>query len=353
MLTQKQIKEIREHLDKAQNPIFFYDNDQDGLCSFLLLRRYIERGKGVCIKSYPALTKEYFRKVEELGADYIFILDKPIVADDFFEESLKFNIPIVWIDHHNPDEPIKVFNNVNYYNSLLSGPKTQETGEPVTYICYKIANKKEDMWIALIGCLADRYFPEFYDDFKEKYPELTIESKNPAEIFYKSKIGELARIFSFGLKDRTTNVVKMQKFLIKAKSPYDVLEETKDNFTIHYKYNELNTKYQKFLKKAIKIGENEDKVLFFKFGGDLSIAGDIAGELNFLFPTKIIFVAYERGDKINMSLRGDNVREPLLEIINNFENATGGGHKNAVGGTVRAKDLDDFKKAFESIVTRR
>ena len=84
MLTKKQIDEIRQHLDKAQNPVFFFDNDPDGLCSFLLLQRYIERGKGVPIKSFPELTEDYFRKVNELNADYIFILDTPVVSQDFF-----------------------------------------------------------------------------------------------------------------------------------------------------------------------------------------------------------------------------------------------------------------------------
>ncbi|MEK9185033.1 MAG: hypothetical protein AAB866_02620 [Patescibacteria group bacterium] len=46
MLTEKQINEIKEHLEKAQNPVFFYDNDPDGLCSFLLLQRYIDDGVG-------------------------------------------------------------------------------------------------------------------------------------------------------------------------------------------------------------------------------------------------------------------------------------------------------------------
>jgi len=36
-------------------------------------------------------------------------------------------------------------------------------------------------------------------------------------------------MFCFGLKDTTTNVVKMMKFLIGAKSPYEVLEETSKN----------------------------------------------------------------------------------------------------------------------------
>ena len=86
MLTSKQISQIKVHLEKAQNPVFFFDNDVDGLCSFLLLQRYIERGKGVAIKSFPALDQNYFRKVEELNADYIFILDKPVVSEDFFKE---------------------------------------------------------------------------------------------------------------------------------------------------------------------------------------------------------------------------------------------------------------------------
>ena len=36
MLTKKQKTEIKEHLEKSQNPLFFFDNDNDGLMSFLL-----------------------------------------------------------------------------------------------------------------------------------------------------------------------------------------------------------------------------------------------------------------------------------------------------------------------------
>ena len=85
MLTEQEVKEIREHLENARNPVFFFDNDPDGLCSFLLLQRYIGRGRGVAIKSFPELDKGYFRKIEELDADYIFILDKPLVSQDFLQ----------------------------------------------------------------------------------------------------------------------------------------------------------------------------------------------------------------------------------------------------------------------------
>ena len=137
MLTEKQIREIREHLEKAQNPLLFFDNDNDGLISFLLLRRFIDRGRGVAIKSFPELNVSYYRKVSELKPDYVFILDKPVVSADFLEKLKQDNIPVVWIDHHQVEEP--VYGGVNYYNPFLN----DKSNEPVSFLCYKITGRKE------------------------------------------------------------------------------------------------------------------------------------------------------------------------------------------------------------------
>lgn len=115
MLTKKQTKEIIVHLENSQNPLFFFDNDNDGLISFLLLRRFIGRGRGIVIKSYPELNFSYYKKVEEFNPDYIFILDKPCVSKDFLEAAKQNNIPIVWIDHHKTEKPDSW---INYYNPI-------------------------------------------------------------------------------------------------------------------------------------------------------------------------------------------------------------------------------------------
>lgn len=349
MLTKKQVKEIRSHLEKAQNPLFFYDNDEDGFSSYIILRRYIGRGKGVAVKSYPGLDKSYFRKVKELQADYIFILDKPVVDESFFEESEKYNLPIVWIDHHNVDTNYKP-KSVNYYNPVFNRDKKNE---PVTYLSYQVSQKKEDLWIAVAGCVADHYLPEFYKNFQEQYPELSIETKEPFEVYYNSEIGKVAKMFSFGLKDRITNVIKMQKFMLDAKSPYDVLNESKENFTMHQKYGQLSKKYNLLLKKAKEFGNQAGKVLFFKFGGDLSIASYLSSEVGFNFKDKVVVMAYENGPKINISMRGGGVKNILLKTIEELEDATGGGHENAVGAKINSKDWEKFKEIFESLVTRR
>jgi single-stranded DNA-specific DHH superfamily exonuclease len=341
MLTKKQILQIKEHLEKAQNPVFFFDNDPDGLCSFLLLRRYIGRGKGVAIRSFPEMNAEYFKKAVELNADYIFILDKPIVSSAFFEEVKNFNVPVVWIDHH--DVQVKIPDFVYYYNTSLNRFKKNE---PVTYLCYKITQKKEDLWLAVAGCISDRYVPDFYHEFVKLYPDLAIKAKDAFDIFYKSQIGKIVKIFGFALKNRTSEVVKMIKFLTVVKSPYEVLEEGNKNREMHSRFKQIYQKYYKLLEKA-KAVANENKVLFFQYAGDLSISADLSNELSYLFPKKIIVVAYITGIKANISVRGKKIRDTIIKIIKGIDGANGGGHEDAVGCQMRAEDLKRFKESVE------
>lgn len=345
MLTKKQLEEIREHLEKAQNPVFFFDNDADGLCSFLLLRRFLGRGKGVAIKSYPEMNAEYARKVNELNADYVFILDKPVVSMSFFEEVKKFNIPIVWIDHHKTDQTI-VPDYISYYNSALTRSKKNE---PVTYLCYKIANKKEDLWIAIIGCISDRFIPDFYKDFVKLYPDLSVKAKDAFDILYKSQIGSIAKIFGFALKDTISNVINMIKFLISIKTPYEILDENSKNKSMHFRFKQIYQKYEKLIEKAKKLVD-DNKILFFQYAGDLSISADLSNELSYLYPKKIIIVIRIIGIKASISMRGEKIRDLFLKAIQGLENATGGGHENAVGGQMRVEDLEKFRENLERLI---
>ena len=348
MLTSEQILEIREHLETAQNPIFFFDNDPDGLCSFLILQRFIERGKGIPIKSFPKLIDDYFRKVVEFNADYIFILDKAEVSDKFWEKVKEVNIPVVWIDHHAfKFEDIPDF--VNYYNSF-DAKNNDSAGEPVTSLCYKATQKKDDVWLGVAGCIADKFVPEFYNDFMKKYSDLGIKSNDAFEIFYKSEIGKIAKFFTFGLKDRTTNVINMLKFLMSVHSPYEVLSEGSKNSAMHKRFREIDEKYQRLIERAKEIGNYDGKLLYFQYGGDLSISSDLSNEISFLFPDKIIVIAYVSGYKANISGRGKNIRKIILEIIGGLEGATGGGHQDAVGAQVQIEDLEFFKKELKEKV---
>ena len=351
MLNKKQVGEIREHLNSSQNPIFFFDNDVDGLCSFLLLRRYSEKGKGVAIKSFPSLDLTHFKKVQELNSDYIFVLDRSLISEEFFKEAEKFNIPIVCIDHHEIPKDISKF--AGYYNPFFNKTKEESNVEPTTYLCYQVSQKKSDLWIAVTGCIADKFLPEFYKEFKKEYFELSIDSKDAFEIRYKSQIGKILKILSFALKDRTTNVVTMMKFLVNSKAPYEVLEENNQNATMHKRFREIDLKYERLIKKAeeiYKIQKNSEKLFFFKYGGDLSISSELSDELSFKFPKKIIVVAYDSGIKVNISVRGKGVKDLISKAIEGFENATSGGHEDAVGGRIRTEYIGEFIRRLKDII---
>jgi single-stranded DNA-specific DHH superfamily exonuclease len=347
MLSEKQILEIKEHLEKAQNPLFFFDNDNDGLASFLLLRRYIGRGKGVVIRSFPELNVSYYRKIHELKPDYVFILDKPVVSKEFIDKIKEDCIPLVWIDHHTVD--IKSDKDINYYNPIFNDCKS----EPVSYICYKTINKKEDLWISLIGCISDCFLPDFYDEFEKKYPELS--KKNPHSAFdllYNSEIGKIARVLDFALKDSITNVLNMTRLMINIKSPFDLLEENSKTKPILKHFEDIDAKYQKLMIKAREQVEN--KMLYFQYGGNLSLSSNLANQLCYEYPDKTIVVVFISGDLANISIRGkENIRDLTLKSIENIDGATGGGHMKATGAKMSVSYLPKFKERIEELVNKQ
>jgi single-stranded DNA-specific DHH superfamily exonuclease len=337
MLSEKQISEIKDWLNRAQNPVFFFDNDVDGLASFLLLQRFIGRGKGVAIRSFPELNKSYARKINELKPDVIFIVDKPLVDPEFFEDARTKNIPVVWIDHH----PLqKVPEDVSYYNPL-QGDKP--TNEPVSYWCYKIAG--QDLWISFAGCISDWFYPDFAEEFRKKYPDLIEDYKKADEILFETKIGRLVNILNFALKDSTSNVVKMTKSLEKAKDPYEIFSDEKYAH-ITSRYEHINKKFGDVFEKAEKIAEKAKKLVFFKYSGEIKFSSELANRLMYKNPGKIIAVAMISGEKVNISFRGKKVRDYIEKALEKID-GRGGGHEMAAAATIQKDDLERFIDAIE------
>jgi hypothetical protein len=174
MIPQKKLNEVKGYLEKSENPLFFFDDDPDGLCSYLLLRRHIGRGKGFAIKGSPTLDLSYLRKINEYCPDYVFVLDKPIVSQEFVD---KVNVPLIWIDHN----PLIKLKGIRYYNPLIWQKKDNK---PVTFWSYKIA--KHDLWLACLGCVADWFIPPFVEDFRKKYKDLIGKEKKTRKDFIRN-----------------------------------------------------------------------------------------------------------------------------------------------------------------------
>lgn len=348
MLTKEQVFEIREHLENASSPLFYFDNDQDGFSSYLLLRRMIKKGAGIQVKTSP-LNMAYYNRIKEFNPDVVFILDQPTVDNEFFENLEKDGIKVVWIDHHENDVEL-IHKSVHYYNPLYNEYKVNV---PVTDLCYQISGNKNDIWLAVLGCISDKFMPSFYSEFMEKYPDLGIKTEEPFEVYYNSTIGKISRMIGIGLKDRTTNVVNMMRFMYKVKTPYEILEETKANSTMHKRFELIDSKFKKYINRAKEEIDEDSPVIFFKYAGETSMSADLANKLSYLYPDKFLIVGFIKGARINLSMRGLGVKKIALEAIKEFKMGTCGGHDNAVGGQLNADEVEKFVMNFKEILSKK
>jgi len=335
MISEKQIKEIREELDYCKRPLFFFHDDPDGLCSFLLLYKYTKEGKGIVIKSSPKVGVQFLPKIEEYGPDKIFILDIALVNQDFLDA---VNVPVIWIDHHEPMERIKV----KYYNPRIDDPKDNT---PVSYYCYQATQRKEDMWIAICGIVGDWFMLPLSKEFSAKYPALLPEKvKKPEKVLFSTKLGELIKILSFILKGSTSEVMKCIKIMTRIEDPYEIIEQRTPRGNYIYKRAMLVKKeYDIMLEDAMK-AKKKDMITYIYTEGKYSFTKELSNELLFQNPDKIILVCREKSGEMKCSLRSGPgiILPPILEKALKDIDGYGGGHEHACGTCVKKEDFQQF-----------
>ena len=341
MLTEKQYAQIKDELDNCQNPLFFFDDDPDGLCSFLLLYRYKKEGHGFVVKTHPKLDIRSAPKIEQFNADKVFVLDVALVDQDFIDAC---KVPIIWIDHHGPYER----HNIKCFNPRLS---KKDENIPTTYMCYKVAQR--DLWIAMLGCVADYYMPDFVDEFKKNYHGLMDDESSSDDIYFKTKLGSLIKAFSFCLKGKTSDVMKNIKILTRIESPYEILnQETAKGKFIFQSCKKINKTYEELLEEGIKQADNEKLLVFIYPDDKMSLTGDLANELLYKFPGKVIIVGRKKNDEVKMSIRSKNiVIRPILDKALAGLEGYGGGHEYACGANVKEIDFKEFvRRIKENII---
>jgi single-stranded DNA-specific DHH superfamily exonuclease len=336
-LTEKQVNQIREELLTCKKPLFFFHDDADGLCSFLLLYRFIREGRGVIVKTTPKIDERFLGRVEEYQPDKIFVVDIAIVEQEFIDQA---KTKIVWIDHHTPLQR----NNISYFNPRKENPNDNI---PVSYLCYQVV--QQDLWISMVGCIGDWYWPPTAEEFKEKYPDLLQKEVNdPETALFETKLGKLINIISFSLKGKTQQAMQCAKIMTRIKTPDEIMnKETPAGKFLYDKYEDISKEYQEMLKDALK-HKPEGKILLYEYlHGNTSFTKDLANELLHRFPDNIIIIAREKSNEMKVSLRSKHmILPPIVEKALTGVEGYGGGHEHACGANIKKKD---FEKFIESI----
>jgi oligoribonuclease NrnB/cAMP/cGMP phosphodiesterase (DHH superfamily) len=338
IIPEKQIKEFRQAIEAAKRPLIYFDDDPDGLCSFLLLYRFIGEGKGVMVKTTSRLSKKWANKVEEYNPDVLFVLDVPVVEQEFID-SVK--VPIYWVDHHMPVDRIKI----HYMNPRLHD---KEAYVPTTRMAYELV--QQDIWIGAVGCVADWHVPDFLDKLSKEHPGLIPDGVSEPEVaMYKTTAGKLARMFGFLLKGKSSDAMKCVKILSRIESPEELLEGTSSAGKYLLKrFEKINGQYAGLLERALK-SKSGKKVLLFKYEADeWSYTSELSNELAQHNQDKVVLVCREKDGLFKCSLRsrGPRVLEPLQKALVGVE-GRGGGHEQACGLVVASEDFDRFLEQLE------
>jgi single-stranded DNA-specific DHH superfamily exonuclease len=333
-LTENQLSELRNLFDSSARPVILFDDDPDGLTSFLMIYKHIREGKGIPVKNAPELGPELAQKVNDYCPDLVIIVDVPIVNQEFID---KVKAKIVWVDHH----PLVERKGVAYYNPRAQDPADNS---PTSYWIYKTL--KENIWIAMTGMIGDWFMPEqeIINEFIAAYPALlSPEIKKPEIALHNSKLGELVRIISFNLKGKTSDVIKSIKVLTRIKDPSEIIEQkTPAGNFIYKKYDKLREKYDALMKN-VKIKPGDKLVLFSYSSPDYSFSAEISNALIYKHPDKIILVVWEYNGEYKCSLRSTKMKlPPLIEKALEGVNGYGGGHDHAAGACIKIADFEQF-----------
>ncbi len=340
MLTEKQYDDIRAELLSSSNPLFLFHDDPDGLTSFLLLYNLVRNGMGMMVKAVPKVDERFVRKASDESYDKIFIMDIAMVEQSFVDAVRK---PVIWIDHH---QPLKV-ENVKYFNPRVG---SINDNYPASYLCYRVSQRKEDLWIAMAGIVGDWMIPEFAPEFAKKYPDLwSSKVKKPDDALFETRLGTLIKIFSFALKGTTSDAVKCMRMLTRIADPYEILDQkTPAGRYLFKKYERINREYMAIYESARK-EVTGSRFAVYTYTGEQSLSGEVANELLHFYPDKIIIIGRRRDGEVRMSLRGSgkNIIMPRLKKALEGIDGYGGGHEYACGSAVKERDFERFIENFK------
>ncbi|MDK2849510.1 MAG: hypothetical protein PWP03_461 [Candidatus Woesearchaeota archaeon] len=334
-----ELEVVKKKLDEAKQPFFFFDDDPDGVCAFLQFYKYKKEGDWQMVRSSPSLNEQYIRKINPLN-DKIFILDKPLVSKQFLEQT-KNDYEIIWVDHHEPQEEKGI---------IYTNPRNYEINIPTALITYFIV--KESLWVAAVGSIGDWFLPPFIDELSEKFPDLISKDiKTPEEALFNSGFGTIAKIISFNLKGKGNQIKKSIKSLIQIKDPHEILLGTTPAGTYLLKrFNNLNSEFEEHLKKAKESAKG--KLVLYIYNSQTSFTKELANELLYNFPDKVVVVGREAEGHIRLSFR--SAKHNLLELLPKvFEGLNGGagGHEHACGGHISKSQLETMIQKLKKVIS--
>jgi single-stranded DNA-specific DHH superfamily exonuclease len=327
-----------KNISPTEKILLIHHTDTDGYCSgaiFLAAFKKLGKSEKVDLAAVANDGLEDLIKSEKINSyDKIIILDidAPYLEDDF----KNFKGQIFIVDHHTIRKDLNS-DKIVYINPRF---ENEEIYQHASYISFKllssITDLKDKEWLAVLGTVGDFAFDDCRD-LLDKW--VGVETKDG---LIKTKFWQVSKTLYGAIIVDTKNVVEM---LLK----YEGVSELESDNTLLAGYNKFEKELAMIKKDFWKNVEEIDNVIISKIDPSLKrVSSVITTNVSLEHKDKIIILLEKRGENFKISARLQSGKTHLGKLLEKCCSLSGGGHRNAAGGLIRASDFEDFKNCVIS-----
>jgi len=349
-LTMKHLARLEKWVDNSTIVDIVCHTDSDGLTAAAQLIKYLKKhsvGHNIILGSPERLRHpNFWRKIKN---DLVFFVDIP--ADHEKEELIKLSnrANIVIIDHHNIMNDMNN-NSIIHYHCEGVGKKKYY---PASKMVYDILGGID--WMACIGVIGDyggKPWKEFINKTHEKYGYPPCEDENCFDSPF-TKYDHLINAARMLYGDR--GCIKAINILINSNDWTDFQEKSR----VLEEWDKLIDDYIAQVKSDYeheKESYKEAELIIFELKNPkYKIGSALATIISSETPNKTIIMIIHKDNIINVNLRRQDGKYDMSRLAKHCTkdlNASGGGHKEAAGASLKSKDLNEFKQCIISTLTK-
>ena len=336
------------NIKSTDNVVVIFNNDGDGICSCILINKYLETKKNKpYIISQPMPTeKNLIRKVQTTVPTKIIILDIAIDQQQNVLKNLAGMCDILVIDHHQISRDMNS-DSIVHYNPRFEKPGIYKSTSYCAYkICSALHDTGEFLWIAAVGMVSDYNLDFSQDLVKESVKKYSLKS----DILYETHFGRLADMISAAKAMKALMCEEMVWLFNSMKGPEDFSVKGSDKLVESFKT--IENEMMSIMADAEQNSEKDGKILFYNIKSRYNLASPVSTKLSEKHLDKLVLVYEKTGNRIKVSGRNQAKKFDVGRILQTATRglkASGGGHDAAGGATLETKDWEKFKERLEEI----
>jgi single-stranded DNA-specific DHH superfamily exonuclease len=345
---EKAIRFLKE-INSKDAVIIVFNNDADGVCSCVLIEKYLETKK--CkpfIISQPMPPEDnLIRKIQTTVPTKIIFLDMAIDQDAQFMKKIGNLCDILIIDHHQVTKDLNS-GRITHFNPRIDKPSVYQSA---TYLTYKLVSELMDssdlLWLASVGMIADYNLDDSQDIVKKIREKYNIEN----EKLYDSHFGRLADMISAAKATQKLSMEQLVELFLNISDPHN-FDNVKNADRLLAAFRDVENELVKIKSELESTTEKKGNIIYYKFSSPYNLRSSVSTMLSEKHRNKIVVVYEKVGSWIDVSARNQgkqfNVGHMLKKAAEGLK-ASGGGHEAAAGAKVPEKNWNEFRERLEEM----